>query len=237
VRTTPSAQQLCKDAGIPTYAAAHQAYCQKLVLSATERAQGKVGMAPAQAAAETIKKLGQPPAPVAAGQPIKISTTGENVREGRRSVIYPACQQAGVAQDSLEACYQAIKQGQTASAQVTILQNIATQMQAAASQLQTGAQLPTGTIHYQDATGVFHVAVPVGTTLGGFGQADHIEAGTTTVDPTPAGSTPVTKAAYDMATGAASASLLKKWWFWAAAVGGLALIGSGVVMFRRRRHG
>jgi hypothetical protein len=220
VKVTPSAQELCKNAGIPTSAVAQQAYCQKLVLSAKERAAGKTGMDPAKAAAEALKKYPM-------GQGI--------VREGRKSVIYPACQQAGVPEASLEACYEAVKKGMTPEQQVAILQQIAEEMQAA----QTGQQLPAGTIHYQDfATGVFHVAVPINAALGGFGQATYIEAGTTQADPTAQGSTAVTKEAYDEATGTSKPSLLKKWWFWAAIGGGISVLGAGTfVVIRRRRRG
>lgn len=204
VTHTASAQQLCKEAGVP---ASYVPLCESKV---------KAGMSVADAA-----KL----ATQAAGSAI--------VREGRKSVIYPACQQVGVPEAGLEACYEAVKKGMTPEEQVAILQKIAEEMQAA----QSGQQLPAGTIHYQDvATGVFRVAVPIAATLGGFGQATYIEAGTTQADPTAQGSTAVTKEAYEEATGTKRA-FWKKWWFWAAIGGGVSVLGAGTfVVIRRRRR-
>jgi hypothetical protein len=209
VTHTKSTQQLCKEAGVPST-------WLPICIANVE----KKGMTVAEAA-KAAK----------ATQPI--------VREGRRSVIHPLCLQIGVPQDKLEACYQAVKQGKTPEEQMAIIQKIAEEMAAAGATapMQPGQALPAGTIHYLNpATGVYHVAIPVGATLSGLGGAPtHTEAGTTTMDPTAQGSTPTTESDYKERTGTGK-PLWKKWWFWLAVGGGaLTLGGGGYYMVRRRR--
>jgi hypothetical protein len=121
-RHTPSAQQLCKEAGIPTTQVMQQKHCQQLVLSARDRAAGKKGMAPALAAAAARKKYPE-------GKGI--------VREGRKSVLYPLCRQAGVPEAMLQQCYDEIRKGRTPEEQAKILETIAKEVAE-----QTGAGVP-----------------------------------------------------------------------------------------------
>lgn len=221
VTRTPSAQQLCKEAGVP---ASYMPLCESKV---------KAGM-PVAEAAELARKAAETAI----------------VREGRKTVIYPACRQVGVPEEALQQCYDALKKGVTPEQQAAILQQIANEMAAQGVQ-PAAATYPAGTVHYYDAQAqVYRIAVPVtaAATTSGLGQAQYVEV-TSTTDPTAQGSTPSTKEDVDAKTGKAAAPtttalapqppveekpLWKKWWLWAA-VGGTVIVGTGAYFVFRRR--
>jgi hypothetical protein len=81
------------------------------------------------------------------------------VREGRKSVIFPLCRQAGVPEDMLQQCYDEIRKGSTPEEQAAILEGIAQQVAEQTAEMGPGAGMP----------GAPRKGLPIGLLLAGGG--------------------------------------------------------------------